>query len=310
MSNRIFYAVQAVSLTPAFPDVSPAPTGTGTIASGYQSVGINGTVDFEQIFELGRLDIYQNLEGVPSVEVTLERLLPKASGASATPTIWQAICGNSAVNAAVARPTLNMQVADDATFTAEAFVQCTGLYVSNYTVNFQIDGAMTESITLVGNHLNWATGSGPAIANGSAGSAFITNADAAGAIIRRQDVTGCSPGALSRLQSVSMSIDFSREDLFELGKKSPYYRAAGFPVETSAEFEYLATKDVTGLTFTADQLTDATGDQTVNITAGGKTFSIGTSARLNGTNYSGGDAGGGNASITYSYTGYNFFQVS
>ena len=309
MSNRIFYAVQSVSLTPAFPGVSPAPTNTATIAGGYQSVGINGTVDFEQIFELGRLDIYQNLEGVPSVEVTLERLLPKASGESTTPTIWQAICGNSAVNAAVARPDLNMQVADDATFIAEAFVKCTGLYVSNYTVNFQIDGAMTESITLVGNHLDWEAGSGPAIATSSTGSAFITNADAAGAIIRRQDVSACSLG-LSRLQSVSMSIDFSREDLFELGKKSPYYRAAGFPVETSAEFEYLATKDATGLTFTADQNTDATSDRTISITAGGKTFSMGTSARLNGTNYSGGDAGGGNASITYSYTGYNFFQVT
>jgi hypothetical protein len=312
MSNRIYYAVQAVSLEPAFPTLDTAPVIAETIASGYQSVGINGTVDFEQIFELGRLDIYQNLEGVPSVEVTVERLLPKVSGTASatTKTLWEAVCGNSVTNAAVARPTLNMQVADDSTYSAEGFVQCTGLYISNYTVNFQIDGAMTESMTLVGNALSWTSGAGPTIANGSTGSAFITDADAAGAIIRRQDVTACSPGTTNKLQSVSLSIDFSREDLFELGRKTPYYKAAGFPVESSAEFEYLADKDVSGLTFSDGQTSDATSDQTVSISAGGKTFSIGTSARLNGTNYSGGDAGGGNATITYSYTGYNFFDVS
>lgn len=291
MSNRIFYAVHAVNL--------------GSITNGFQSVGVNGTVDFEQIFELGRLDIYQNLEGVPSVEITLERLLTKSEQS-----IWEAVCGNSVTDAANARPNLNMVVADDATFSAKAFVQCTGLYVSNYTVNFQIDGPMTESITLVGNDLSWNEGTGVTIQNGSTGNSYITDADAAGAIIRRQDVTGSSPGGISRLQSVSMSVDFSREDLFELGKKSPYYRAAGFPVETSAEFEYLATINDSGLIFSADQSSDATSDQTVNISAGGKTFSIGSNARLTGTNYSGGDAGGGNASTTYSYTGYNFFQVS
>lgn len=286
MSNRIFYAVQNVDLA--------------GVNSGWQSVGINGTVDFEQIFELGRLDIYKNIEGVPSVEVTLERILPSGGN-----TVWEAL-GNDMTAAAAARPTLNMQVANDnvTPYTAEAFVQCTGLYLSSYSVNFQIDGAMTESVTLVGNHLNWTAGASGATIQPSG-----TGLEHDGSLIRRQDVTGVAPYPLDRLQSLTISMDFSREDLFELGSKSPYYKAAGFPIEVTAEMEYLATKDVTGLEFEADQNADVTGKQTVSITALGKTYSMGE-ARLTASNYSGGDAGGGNATISYSFVGYNYYKVT
>lgn len=285
MSNRIFYAVQNVDLA--------------GISSGWQSVGVNGTVDFEQIFELGRLDIYKNIEGVPSVEVTLERILP--SGGSS---IWEGL-GNDMTAVSNARPTLNMQVANDnvSPYTAEGFVKCTGLYVSSYSVNFQIDGAMTESITLVGNHLNWSEGTSATIQPSGTGVEY------GGTLIRRQDVQGCTPGGLSRLQSVTISMDFSREDLFQLGSKTPYYRAAGFPIEVTAEIEYLATKDVSGLEFTASQVNDVTSNVAVGITALGKTYSMGD-GRLTGTNYSGGDAGGGNATISYSYVGYNYYKVT
>lgn len=286
MSNRIFYAVQNVNLA--------------GIQSGFQSVGINATVDFEQIFELGRLDIYQNLEGVPSVEVTLERLLLKDR-----PTLWETVCSNTVTGASNARPNLQMSVADDETFTSSNFVQCTGLYVSNYSVNFQIDGPMTESMTLVGNALDWTTGSAQ-IQTSSTGNAVVSDASAAGAIIRRQDVTNVSP----KLQSASFSIDFSREDLFELGRKTPYYKAAGFPVEVTGEFEYLASVGNTGLTFEDGSSADITSDVAISIGIGSKGFSMGSSARLTGTNYSGGDAGGGNATVTYSYVTYNFFEVT
>ena len=38
-----------------------------------------------------------------------------------------------------------------------AAVKCTGLYLSNYTVNFNLEGPSTESITLVGNAKDWST---------------------------------------------------------------------------------------------------------------------------------------------------------
>jgi hypothetical protein len=292
MSNRIFYAVQNVSLA--------------GLGSGWQSVGINGTVDFEQIFELGRLDIYQNLEGVPNVEITLERVILKDGN-----TVWGAL-GGTVTAVGNVRPNLFMSVADDnvTPYSASNFLQATGLYVSSYSVNFQIDGAMTESVTLVGNNLEWGAGGGASIQATSTGDAVVEDAADTNAVIRRQDITAASPGGKSRLQSASFSLDFSREDLFELGKKSPYYKAAGFPVEVTAEMEYLATDDVTGLEFVDTNEDDITTDETVSVTAAGLTFNMGDSARLTSSNYSGGDAGGGNATITYSYVGYNFFQIT
>jgi hypothetical protein len=207
-----------------------------------------------------------------------------------------------------------MSVADDSStpYTASNFLQATGLYVSSYSVNFQIDGAMTESVTLVGNNLQWNAGPGTPITiqGSSTGSAVVTNPTADEAVIRRQDITAASPGGKSKLQSASFSLDFSREDLFELGSKTPYHKAAGFPVEVTAEMEYLATDNVTGLNFVDTNQNDITSDATVSVTAAGLTFSMGDSARLTSSNYSGGDAGGGNATITYSYVGYNFFEIA
>ena len=37
---------------------------------------------------------------------------------------------------------------------------------------------------------------------------------------------------------------------------------------------------------------------------------IGSKCRLSAVNYGGGDAGGGNATVTYSYTTYNEFTVT
>ena len=293
MSNRIFYAVQNVSLA--------------GLGSGWQSVGINGTVDFEQIFELGRLDIYQNLEGVPNVEITLERVILKDGDS-----VWDTL-GGAVTDVGNARPNLYMSVADDSStpYTASNFLQATGLYVSSYSVNFQIDGAMTESVTLVGNNLQWGvTNNPPTIQGSSTGNAVVTDPTADAAVIRRQDITAASPGGKSKLQSASFSLDFSREDLFELGSKAPYHKAAGFPVEVTGEMEYLATDNVTGLDFIDTDQNDITSDQTVSVTAAGLTFSMGSSARLTSSNYSGGDAGGGNATITYSYVGYNFFEIA
>ena len=42
---------------------------------GLQSVGITTNFNLEQAFELGQIEIYENIEGTPDVEVTLEKVL-------------------------------------------------------------------------------------------------------------------------------------------------------------------------------------------------------------------------------------------
>ena len=70
-NQRIFYACQAVAI---------APRGTATLASehiahGVQSVGMTSTFTLEQVFELGQLEIYENVEEVADIEVTIEKVI-------------------------------------------------------------------------------------------------------------------------------------------------------------------------------------------------------------------------------------------
>ena len=66
-NNRVFYACEAVGIAVEGGDVSSA-----TEVRGLQSVGINTTFNLTQVFEIGMLGLYQNIEGVADVEVTLE----------------------------------------------------------------------------------------------------------------------------------------------------------------------------------------------------------------------------------------------
>ena len=69
MANRIFYAVQQVAI-----DRNGDGAGYQAV-KGVQSVSMTTTFSLEQAFELGQLEIYENIEGVPSVEMTINRLL-------------------------------------------------------------------------------------------------------------------------------------------------------------------------------------------------------------------------------------------
>ena len=286
MSNRIFYAVQNVNMN--------------GIEDGIQSVSINASVDFEQVFALGNLDVYENIEGVPSVEFSVERAYPQSGGN----TMWASF-GNTTQAASIDRPTLQMSVADDnqQPYNAVGFCKSTGCYVSSWSCNFPIDGFATESVTLVSNDLQWGQGTAT-IAATPTGNAQFTDK-----VIRRKDLTEQQG---ERLQSVSFSADIGREDLFELGKKAPYFRAATFPIETTADWEYLDTAaqsgPAAGVRLNMDSQSEA--DITSDVTVAFNGVSIGGGARLNATNYSGGDAGGGNATVTYSYIAYNFLETN
>ena len=72
-NDRVFYATQAVAIAPR----GTAPENyTGVHAAhGVQSIGITTNFNLEQVFELGQLEIYENVEGIPDVEVTMEKVL-------------------------------------------------------------------------------------------------------------------------------------------------------------------------------------------------------------------------------------------
>lgn len=319
-SNRVFYACQSVSLG-------------GTVLHGIQSVGINSTFNFEQVFELGQIEIYENIEGVPEVEMTIERVLDGES------TLYETMAaqtdnnpGQSLVDVGDAQTTGILSLFDDtdnSAGTVTAGVRATGLFVSNYSLNVNLDGPSTESITLIGNHKDWATHSaGSVLSGGEPG-------EPGTAVIKRQSLDKDAsdlPHGTDKLQSISVSVDFGREDLQQLGDKFPYFKAATFPTEVTCEFTYLADDSISndgenilydptiyGRGGSAEERNrDATEDLPILIRLkpfntengqpvedDGYSIDLGEKCRLTSVQFGGGDAGGGNATITYSYSTYN-----
>ncbi len=348
-NNRVFYACQVVAIAPCFEAHSASNT---QIAHGVQSVGVTTNFNLEQAFELGMIQIYENIEGLPDVEVTLEKVL------DGYPLIYHMSSPNATSNNLVGRSKERACVslgiyADDkdaASGAAPVEVYMSGMYLSSLSYTVPTDGNSTESVTLVGNHKEWnvssqkllesgivdpfvdfkvdgTTGAGqdtPQAANGSGGiqrrenvvlasselpqSIYGTSGVGAGnAYANVNDKNNHIPAV--HVQNFTCSTDFSREDILELGRKAPYYRAPNFPIEVTCEFEIIA---VSGDFVSCEENVDAnTSEETISFVLADNTkFDLGTKNRLSSVSYGGGDAGGGNSTITYSYTNFNDLRVT
>jgi hypothetical protein len=326
------------------------PTTTDMV-EGLQSVGMTTNFNLEQAFSLGQLEIYENIEGTPDVEVTLEKVLDgnRLLYHMATTGV-QGESSSGLANRSKQRTDIRLGIFDEGQNnlkgqTPEVEVYCSGMYVSSISYSVPTDGNATESVTLVGNEKQWLTGSKRAI-----GSTDVVNFDGQltpfasgmGGVQRREDLmlSGCvlpvgirgvdgsgignginylngSPRV--HLQSISVSTDFSREEVLELGRKVPYYRPANFPIEVSCEIEAITTSgDFVGAyetgdpTLYGDPVTSGnnSGEEAIFIAMRcGYGFDLGKKNRLSSVSYGGGDAGGGNATTTYSYTNFNELDV-
>lgn len=347
-NNRIFYACQAVAIAPCFDSHNDANT---VVAHGVQSVGITTNFNLEQAFELGQIQIYENIEGLPDVEVTLEKVL------DGYPLVYHLASplatSANLVGRSKERCCVGLGIYDDSkdavTGIAPVEVYMSGMYISNVSYTFPVDGNSTESITLVGNHKVWNTSS-PKLMTAAQAAEIPKDAQnrgtdfpaaligGSGGVQRREDVrmnlcvipqsvygvAGTSVGnnwnsanggaPRAHIQNCTISTDFGREDILELGRKAPYYRAPNFPIEVTCELEVIA---VSGDFVPAYEEGDPDFVGTVNegnntkeeririVLRDGTFFDLGSKNRLSSVSYGGGDAGGGNASITYSYTNFN-----
>ena len=109
------------------------------------------------------------------------------------------------------------------------------------------------------------------------------------------------------ISSISISADFGRESILELGSFGPYHRYAGYPIEVTAEFEVTSVSgDLVNVSGTAENLSDRT---IIIKDDAGHVIDLGTKNKLSSVSYSGGDTGGGNATCTYSYSTFNDLKV-
>jgi hypothetical protein len=351
-NNRIYYPIQQVAFR------KPGTT-VFREAHGVQSISITTTFNLEQAFELGQLALYENIEGIPDIEVTMSKvldgypllyLLATASDADGTD-----LTGPTLANRAPAETIMQMGIWSE---TDEAvngspitYVEMSGLTVSSVTFNFPLEDNFSEDVTLAGNVKIWdtyANGSCPApwtLAAATGSPNFANNDDApvgSGGVNRREnmifattagqaadadytrlpgDIFGVTEGGVKsgivHVASMTVSTDLAREDLFELGTRSPYAKTVTFPVEVTCDIEVTsisgdqvsAIDDCGGAAAVCASAANLS-DRTIRIaTCEGTRVYLGTKNKLASVTYGGGDAGGGNVTVTYSYTTFNDFTV-
>lgn len=133
--------------------------------------------------------------------------------------------------------------------------------------------------------------------------------------------TGCKhiiEGSGPYIQSASISCDLGRENIQQLGKKAPYYRYVSFPVDVTCDIEVTATAGDNVDAFEEGYASASNGvaagknlkNHSIQFVLDDSTvIQLGNKNKLTSISYGGGDAGGGNATITYSFTNSNDFVV-
>jgi hypothetical protein len=354
INNRVYYASQAIQLRPVSPLGAAFSYWYHPLA--VQSVGMQTKFTTEQTFQLGTVEIYDNVETIPEVEVTINKVIDSTS-----PLYLMCMGGSNGIPGANNKSLVSLSnnrvhfrlgiYGDDKQYIsgdAQSSVLCSGMYLSSMNYTFPVDGNATEEITLVGNSKLWNTGSIPGIQtnNFSAGTIFDSNTNVGGinpsqnsGILRRQylNVIGSvlptghggirtpnGAAVLPHVQNITISADLGRESINQLGKFGPYCRYAKFPIEVTSEFEVIA-QDGDGvdvndfkndvfcgtlnknLTYKSISLAICDDNQTNDNNT--MTFNLGSKNTLTSINYAGGDTGGKNATVTYSFRNFNDFSI-
>ena len=327
-NNRVFYASHGVALAKETGDTSLATpvynkqtdgadsAVTGLIAvAGANSVTMNTNFNLDQVFQLGQLELYDNVVTDPSVECTISKTL------DGHPTIYElAVSSGGIVANANKRTKLVLGVGSDTdnTLSVDNAIVCDPIYLSSVSYNLSTDGNFTEECNFVGND--------KAISS-AASNLFSAPAKAAqgqSKVLRRQniDIANCSlptEVANENIQSISISADFGREEMFKLGRLSTFHRYVNFPLEVSLDIEVIATGldtlavDVPDAACSGLSLAESSAKFVLCDASGGTagyTIDLGTKCKLTSVAFGGGDTGGGNSNLTFSYVTFNDLSVN
>ena len=383
-NTRVFYATQGVTIGGRGNVADPIDswsagacnqTGASTIVHGLQSVGVDTNFNLEQAFELGQLSLYENIEDIPDISVSMQKFLDGYSllyhlGASFTETAHAsdntelAVTKTTLSGRADTRADIRMVVnatTEEAVTSGDAAVSelyCSGMYISSVSYTIPTDGTCTEDVTFVGNNKKWivdpllgsdnvllANDSGVVDSFGSIFGSDEPNAPG-NHVLRREDVvttaSGVSGGAgiystvvpdiiagvatgatigtrltenaglvntdNVHLNSFSCSTDLGREQINQLGTRTPYNRYVTFPTEVTSTIEVTATAgDNVDAVETAR--TNLSNHEICVVLSDSTILHLGKKNKLASITYGGGDAGGGNATITYNFSNFNDLVV-
>lgn len=337
-------------------------SGSVLILHGLQTFNVTTNFSLEAISEIGQLSSYEQVEGIPDVQCSMEKYLDgyttlyHASTPTATsPTLIGRSESRADVRAVVGLSTADAIVSGRA---AVAELYNSGMYISSLSYNLATGDIFRESVSLVGNTKKWITetGDGQSLllgsGNGNINSAFSVfgsdrpNSPDSG-VMRQENVVinsggqvingttfrtvipsiiqGVVSGAqavssttasvncgvlnpnLVHIQSISVSVDLTREQIEQLGSKVPYSRYVNFPVDVTTDIEVIA---VGGDNINAVESANNLSNHTVQVVLQDSTvLQLGNKNKIQSVTWGGGDAGGGNVNVTINMTNQNDLAV-
>lgn len=177
-NNRVFYAIEQIAIkdNAAPPTGAVAPTNSreyisGPLASGVdevsglwevprglQSAGMSTTFNLEQVFQMGQVEIYEQSERQPDVEMTLSKAI------DGTKPLFFMLTDPTQGNDIVARTAtfksdISLQIYSDTQFRATgrplSIVTVSGCVVSSVSYTFPGDGFVSEDLTVISNDKVW-----------------------------------------------------------------------------------------------------------------------------------------------------------
>ena len=423
-NRRTFYALEQVAIkdNAAAPTNSVAPLNSREYASGLfscdsidevaglwevprgmQSAAMSTNFNRETVFQLGQVELYEYSERQPDVEVTLEKIIDgtKPLWFMLTDPLFTDLVGKTAFY----RSDIILSIYSDTKFRADtaaplSTVLASGMYLSTVTYTFPVDGAVTESVSMVGNDKKWANfdssvpgetvsvyppaltpptnatpvgvpsgvfgheplGGKQELAGGDGGFGVLV---VGSGVQRREEVdirrsvlpsdipgitvalgsgvsttqleqkgyisAGCSgavdsagnaltqlvadantSGVIEHLQSITITADIGRDDIFELGSKRPFTKYVTFPVEVTTAIEVVTSQgDLIDATSEVDCGPDSTAQNTIIVrTCDGMQVDAGDSNVLTTVDVGGGEAGGDNMTVTYNFSSFNALNIS
>lgn len=127
--------------------------------------------------------------------------------------------------------------------------------------------------------------------------------------------SGTLGGLVEHIQTITVSTDLGREDIFELGKKRPFFKFVTFPIEVTSSIEVITSQgdliDALAKEPDACQRFNNTDNQTIKLClCEGLVIDLGGKNRLQSVDWAGGEAGGDNVTITYNYQNFNDLTIT
>jgi hypothetical protein len=328
-NRRFYYAVAGAALTPD----GVATVTADHIIHGLQSATNDSNLNLEKVFEIGQSSEYEQVENLPDVNVSLSKVLDgycplyllATNGSNAS-----TLSGRGDTNS-IFRLFIYPDDHVSASGTALQQLTVSGTYVNSVNYSFSVGDNFTEELTLGSSSRNWKASSFDFTGEMFDNADVPLNIAESGGVQRREDlifsptvggtvlpadvagITSSGTNEVSNgtfgaaVQSISVSVDLGREDILELGRFKEYAKLRNPVVDVNTEIEVISK---TGDLVDIDSAGGNTVARAISInTRDGINIDLGATNRLQSVSLGGFDAGGGNATATYSFSNANFFTV-